>query len=133
MIGKERRGETDGQVKSLITVGGRQEPSRTFATLSTPIGTLRLNAKHISFLAAIVAFVAILKIPVVSGGEANRCLAILVFATILWATEVSSLCNANIFVRLLIVYYLLRSGDPIVRDFHLDSIIRRCTSRNSDS
>jgi phosphate transporter len=102
MIGKERRGETDGRVKSLITVGGRQEPSRPLVTLSTPLGTLRINGKHISFLAAVTAFVAILKLPIVNGGEANRCLAILVFATILWATEVSRLCGANIYVLLLI-------------------------------
>lgn len=91
MIGKERRGEVDGRLRSLITVGGRKVSSAPLISLPTPLGTLRIYGKHVSFIAAVAAFTTILKIPIVDGAEANRCLAILVFATILWATEVSSL------------------------------------------
>lgn len=87
MIGQERRGETDGQVKSLTTVGGKQ-PSKPLITLSTPLGRLKIKNKHISLLTAAATFAVILNVRIVDGLEANRCLAILVFATILWATEV---------------------------------------------
>jgi len=89
MIGKERRGEIDGRVKSLITVGGRKGNTAPLITLPTPLGTLRIKGKHVSLLVAVAAFFAILSTPIVDGAEANRCLAILVLATILWASEVS--------------------------------------------
>lgn len=87
MIGQERRGENDGQVKSLIMTGGKEKAPPLFV-LPTPFGGFRVKTKYISFLVALACFIAILNVQLVNGKEANRCLAILVFATIMWATEV---------------------------------------------
>jgi phosphate transporter len=87
MIGRERRGEADGH---LETVGGtlavQQEAEAV--QISTPLGRLKLKRRHIWKLIAVSVFLALLCVQSVEGDEANRCFAILVFATILWATEV---------------------------------------------
>jgi len=87
MIGRERRGEADGH---LETVGGtlavQQEAEAV--QISTPLGRLKLKRRHIWKVIAIAVFLTLLHVQSVDGDEANRCFAILVFATILWATEV---------------------------------------------
>lgn len=90
MIGNERRGEADGQVRSLdeedsITPGAK---SNNFV-FHTRFGTLRFKKKKAFLPIAIIVFIGILKLHVVAGVEANNCFAILTFATLLWATEVS--------------------------------------------
>jgi phosphate transporter len=84
MIGRERRGEgADGRVKALGLghVDSQAEP------LLTVFG-LKLTKRKLVLLLAILLFVVLLNVRMVDGKEANRCLAILIFATILWATEV---------------------------------------------
>lgn len=84
MIGKERRGEgADGKVKALGLgdVDSRAEPLFV-------LFRLKFTKKKLILLLAIVAFVVLLNVRMVEGLEANRCLAILIFSTILWATEV---------------------------------------------
>jgi len=87
MIGRERRGEADGH---LETVGGtlavQQEAEAV--QISTPLGRLKLKRRHIWKVIAVAVFLALLRVQSVDGDEANRCFAILVFATIFWATEV---------------------------------------------
>ena len=84
MILSERRGEgEDGGPKSLIT---------TNAAAAKPlftIGGVKFKTKHLSLLVAVGVFAALLAFPTLESKEASRCLALLVFATILWATEVS--------------------------------------------
>jgi phosphate transporter len=91
MISDERRGETDGQVRSLGVVDADPissgDTSNNFV-LNTRFGTLRFKKKKAFFPIALLAFIGVLKGRVVPGVEANNCLGILVFATILWATEV---------------------------------------------
>lgn len=89
MIGNERRGEADGQVRSLdeadsMTPGAK---SNNFV-FHTRFGTLRFKKKKAFLPIAIIVFIGILKLHVVAGVEANNCFAILTFATLLWATEV---------------------------------------------
>jgi phosphate transporter len=86
MIGKERRGETDGPPKGLGTL--LQLEADPLIAVPTPVGRFRITGKRISRLIAIAVFVALLNIEVLDQVEANHCFAILVFATILWATEV---------------------------------------------
>jgi len=89
MIGRERRGEVDGH---LETVGGtlavQQEAEAV--QIPTPLGRLKLKRRHIWKAIAFAVFLTLLRVQSVDGDEANRCFAILVFATILWATEVNT-------------------------------------------
>lgn len=86
MISQERRGAHDGQVKAL---GGHVSPEEVPSLdIPTPIGHFKLTTKHAFFLTAIVVFVVLMTTRTFSNVEANNCFAILVLATILWATEV---------------------------------------------
>ena len=87
MIGRERRGEVDGDSE---TVGGTltvQQEGKT-VHIPTPLGRLELKRRHIWKAIAIAVFLTLLRVQSVDGVEANRCFAILVFATTLWASEV---------------------------------------------
>jgi phosphate transporter len=87
MIGKERRGEgADGQVKAL----GLGHTDSHASPLFTLFG-LKFTKKKVFLSLAVVVFTALLNVQMVEGQEANRCLAILIFSTILWATEVRSI------------------------------------------
>lgn len=87
MIGRERRGDLDGQAKA-IGASLKGDDERGFLQVQTPLGRFHLTGKKISIAVAVVAFLALLNVQVVEGVEANRCFAILMFSTILWATEV---------------------------------------------
>ena len=96
MISQSRRGESDGQVKSL---GGHVESveESTLLEVATPAGHFKLKGKHISLAVALLVFLILLNVPTVDGVPAQNCLSVLVFATILWATEVSFV-GLNLFV-----------------------------------
>lgn len=87
MIGRERRGEVDGH---LEMVGGTLavEQEANALQIPTPLGRLRLKRRHVWKAIAVAVLLTLLNVQSVDGDEANRCFAILVFATILWATEV---------------------------------------------
>ena len=90
MISQERHGFSDGQAKSL---GGHvQSEENALVAISTPIGRFTITKKKISLTVAIIVFITLLNVQVVHGVPANNCLAILVFSTIMWATEVRKLC-----------------------------------------
>lgn len=87
MIGRERRGEVDGDSE---TVGGTlavQQEAKA-VQIPTPLGRLKLKRRHLWKAVAVTVFLTLLRVQSVDGEEANRCFAILVFATILWASEV---------------------------------------------
>ncbi|KAG8690610.1 low-affinity phosphate transporter [Ceratobasidium sp. 423] len=99
MIGRERRGEgADGRVKALGLgdVDSQAEPLLT-------IYGLKLTKRKLVLLLAIVLFAILLNVRMVEEKEANRCLAILIFATILWATEAIPLFITSMGVPLLVV------------------------------
>ncbi|QRV89762.1 transport protein [Ceratobasidium sp. AG-Ba] len=109
MIGRERRGEgADGQVKAL---GFGHSDSHT-----NPIFTLfglKFTKRKLYLVLAIVVFVVLLNLSMVEGKEANRCLAILGFATILWATEAIPLFITSMAVPLMVVCLrVLRGPEP---------------------
>lgn len=80
MIGQERRGEDIKMIGATLVV---EEESSLLR-----IGRFRLTHKKISLVFAIAVFILLLSVPMLDDAEASRCFAILVFSTIMWATEV---------------------------------------------
>ncbi|KAG8969106.1 low-affinity phosphate transporter [Tulasnella sp. 419] len=111
MIGQERRGESDGQIKALGgSVEGAENP---ILAVPTPVGRIKITNKGISLLIALATFILLLNLDLVKGEEANRCFAILCFSTILWATEAIPLFVTSMLVPLLVVCLrVVRSDDP---------------------
>ncbi|CAE7121172.1 unnamed protein product [Rhizoctonia solani] len=109
MIGKERRGEgADGRVKALGfgDVDSHAEPLLT-------IYGLKLTKRKLVLVLAIALFVILLNVRIVEGKEANRCLALLLFATTLWATEAIPLFITSMGVPLLVVCLrVIRGPEP---------------------
>ncbi|KAH9948583.1 Sodium/sulfate symporter [Amylocystis lapponica] len=112
MIGSARRGEGDSP--GPHTLGGSLvlEPEKGLLNVQTPAGRIKFTPKHLYMAVAVAVFIILLNVQTVDGIEANRCLAILVFATILWASEAIPLFVTSIFVPLLLVCLrVIRSAD----------------------
>ncbi|TBU27768.1 Sodium/sulfate symporter [Dichomitus squalens] len=110
MIGQARRGEDGG----MIAMGGTLivEPEKGLLNVQTPAGRIKLTSQMLYFTIAVVVFGVLLNVEVVDGTQANRCFAILVFATILWATEAIPLFVTSTLVPLLLVVLrVIRDGD----------------------
>ncbi|KAM5544077.1 hypothetical protein V8D89_002263 [Ganoderma adspersum] len=110
MIGQARRGEEGG----LMTMGGSlvPEPEKGLLDVQTPAGRVKLTMKQLYLVLALVVFAVLLNIRVVKGQEANKCFAILVFATILWATEAIPLfVTSTLIPLLLVVLQVIRSDE----------------------
>lgn len=107
MIGHERRGSAadGGSPGTLRTLGGTLvvEPEKGVLDVQTPAGRFKLTLKQIFLLISVIVLVVLLNVSVVDGVEANRCLAVLVFATVMWATEAIPLFVTSIFIPLLLV------------------------------
>lgn len=89
MIGQERRGEG-----SRMDLGGAtlvKDPEKPLVNIPTPVGRFKITSKLIWGTIASVAFVVLLNMNIFQEEEAKNCLAILVFCTILWASEVNSI------------------------------------------
>ncbi|KAG2207497.1 hypothetical protein INT47_004245 [Mucor saturninus] len=104
MIGQERRTQTVG----LSDV----KPS----SVHTPFGTLRITRDQVMnylYMAACIAvFVILMKSEMFNTVEQNRCLAILVFASMLWAGEVMPLFVTALLVPFMIITLrVMRSDD----------------------
>ncbi|KAJ7028274.1 SPX domain-containing protein [Mycena alexandri] len=109
MIGRERRG--DGEAVGVMGAslvpqedlddgGGDAKPGWVLR-----VGGLRVRVtkKKIAMVASIAVFVALLNTQTVEGREANRCYAVLMFCTFLWATEAIPLFVTSLMVPLLLV------------------------------
>ncbi|KAI5886234.1 Sodium/sulfate symporter [Schizophyllum commune H4-8] len=101
MIGRARRGDSDTE-RAPGAVLVKEPPPPLFA-IPTPIGRLRITKGTIASFVALLVFIVLLNTQTVDGDEANRCFAILVFATILWATEAIPLFVTSLLVPLLLV------------------------------
>lgn len=86
MIGRERRGE--GVVANTLGATLVKEPEPGIFAIPSPFGKISITRKVLYLIIALVVFAVLLNVQVVSGQEANRCFAVLVFCTLLWATEV---------------------------------------------
>lgn len=105
MIGIERKAEaaTMGLRRTLLggdhahskaRLQGDQEVGEETKELNTPVGRFRcpswLFSSTFFFLIAIIAiFAVLLTVPIMKTPEQQNCLAMLVFVSLLWATEVS--------------------------------------------
>lgn len=95
MLGRERRGQGSRTAGMHIGLGGgvvvtSSEEEGGIVDVPIPrMGKWTITKKEVSMLIAVVTFVVLLNVPAVEGEEASRCMAVLVFATIMWATEVS--------------------------------------------
>lgn len=106
MIGRERRGEAGDPSKAGATLVHEPEPA-----LLT-LGRFRLTKRILWLLLSLAIFLTMLNVRIVSVDEANRCLAILVFCTVLWASEAIPLFVTSLLVPLLVVCLrVIRNGE----------------------
>ncbi|KAF8824692.1 hypothetical protein HHX47_DHR7000068 [Lentinula edodes] len=108
MIGRERRGE--GAASNLLGATLVKEPQPGLFAIPTPFGRLSITRKFLYLVIALVVFAVLLNVEVVQGNEANRCFAVLVFCTVLWATEAIPLFVTSILVPLLLVCFQVVRG-----------------------
>ncbi|RXW22189.1 hypothetical protein EST38_g3659 [Candolleomyces aberdarensis] len=101
MIGQERRGE--GVITEGATLVKPEEPP--VISFETPAGQFKITKRKMRFLFSIIAFFIMVNLKMVEGKEANSCIAILTFCTILWATEAIPLFVTSMFVPLLLVLF----------------------------
>ncbi|KAH8829948.1 SPX domain-containing protein [Flagelloscypha sp. PMI_526] len=105
MIGHERRGKgpTSGRMfgGSLMQDGNDSEEEGK--QVKTPVGNVKLTFKHLWLAIALAVFAVLLNVKSVDGEEANKCFAVLVFCTILWASEAIPLFVTSLLVPLLLV------------------------------
>jgi phosphate transporter len=83
MIGRERRGE--GGTPLGAPVDTTEEKA---FEVRTRVGRFRLSRRKAWVVLSALIFFVLLNVRTIEEEEANRCFAILVFATLLWATEV---------------------------------------------
>jgi phosphate transporter len=83
MIGRERRGENGTPLGAPLDT----TVEKAFE-VRTRVGRVRLSRRKAWIIVSVLAFTILLNVQAVEGEEANRCFAVLVFATLLWATEV---------------------------------------------
>ncbi|KAJ7112844.1 SPX domain-containing protein [Mycena crocata] len=118
MIGRERRGEGGGVLaregsdesddgfgfRKLVAEGGDAKRKKK--------GLLRITRRRVAMAGALGVFVALLNTQMVEGREANRCFAVLMFCTVLWATEAIPLFVTSLMVPLLLVCFgVVRDGE----------------------
>lgn len=85
MIAQHRRGD-EGEPTAIGAL--LKEPGPGLFIVPTPLGTVRVTKKMIYKVVAALLLVTLLNMEVVGKREADRCFAVLVFCTFLWATEV---------------------------------------------
>ncbi|KAF8885479.1 SPX domain-containing protein, partial [Infundibulicybe gibba] len=100
MIGRERRGEGEGEPKAIggTLITPEEEEVKKLRFLG-----VRVTKKKIFMTISAIVFAVLLNVQTVAGEEANRCFAILTFCTVLWATEAIPLFVTSMFVPLLLV------------------------------
>ncbi|CCG84198.1 protein of unknown function [Taphrina deformans PYCC 5710] len=118
MISIERRAEAASvnQFRSLL--GGTTTPnSQEEQVVETPMGKYRvprllLNPTLWILLAIIAVFIVLIMIPTLESPEQSNCLALLIFVSLMWATEVIPLFTTSLLVPLLVVLLrVVRSED----------------------
>lgn len=100
MISQERRGEIgDGDVKAIGDSPTKRMRPALFV-IRTRFGNFRFTRRWLFFLIALSVLLWLLANPILDRVEPSNCFAILCFATILWATEVSKLMESRVEFRL---------------------------------
>ncbi|RDA92715.1 hypothetical protein CP533_1403 [Ophiocordyceps camponoti-saundersi (nom. inval.)] len=131
LIGIERRAEAARLGQSLLgrdqgaALQGDGEPA--LKQFRTPLGRLSVpqwlaNGSIATLAVSIAIFLALLLIPLLQEPEQQNCLAMLVFVSILWATETIPLFVTSLLVPFLsIVLRVVREEDPDKAPIRLDS------------
>ncbi|KAG6331761.1 hypothetical protein ID866_7329, partial [Astraeus odoratus] len=110
MIGQERRGGLGPQdAAALAAVPGYEE--KGIVKIPTPFGLIHLRIKYINLLLATAVLVVLLNVNVVESPEASRCFAILIFSTIMWASEAIPLFVTSTMVPFLLVIFRVIPDD----------------------
>ncbi|KAG9316116.1 putative sodium/sulfate symporter [Chiua virens] len=112
MLAQERHGGTDATELRGGAILVRQEEAGTVG-IPTPLGSFRFKRKRIPLVLSIVVFIALMNMNVIKDGpEANKCFAILIFSTMMWASEAIPLFVTSTLVPFfLIVFRVVRSND----------------------
>lgn len=119
MIGRERRGEGG----TLLGAPVDTTEEKAFE-VRTRVGRVRLSRRKAWVVISAFVFATLLNMSVIEGDEANRCFAVLVFATLLWATEVR---QSSVSCHLLPGGVLSQSsvGDTTFRNLYYDPCLTR--------
>lgn len=110
MIGQERRGAlgTDATIAGAMVVDYEE---KGLVKIRMPLGYIKLTTKQFCLILAVAVFVTLLNIKIVDNAEANKCFAILVFSTVLWASEAIPLFVTSTFVPFLLVLFKVIKAD----------------------
>ncbi|KAI0288956.1 SPX domain-containing protein [Russula brevipes] len=107
MIGQERRGEGGTPLGAPVDTA----EEKAFV-VHTRVGRVRLSRRKAWVVFSALIFAVLLNVQTVKGEEANRCFAVLVFATLLWATEAIPLFVTSTMVPALLVWLrVIRDAD----------------------
>ncbi|KLU91988.1 SPX domain-containing protein [Magnaporthiopsis poae ATCC 64411] len=127
MIGMERRAEAASLGRALLgrdasagvaRLQGDEEAAIPTKEIVTPLGRFRCPAwlfstAMLNLVVITAIFIALLVIPIMKSPEQQNCLAMLVFASLMWATEAIPLFVTSLTIPFLcIVLRVVRSDDP---------------------
>ncbi|KIK96294.1 hypothetical protein PAXRUDRAFT_318928 [Paxillus rubicundulus Ve08.2h10] len=110
MLAQERRGAVDSTDTGGVIL--MREEENGIVDIPTPLGGFKLTRRKIALIIAVMVLIALMNMQVVEGTEANKCFAILVFSTIMWASEAIPLFVTSTLVPLLLVVFrVIQSPD----------------------
>ncbi|KAH8125414.1 hypothetical protein LI328DRAFT_146646 [Trichoderma asperelloides] len=127
LIGIERRGEAARIGQTLLGQDSGITPKRlqgddeiipAETQIKTPIGRIVLpswlsNSSVLALFISVAAFFLLLFIPILQNPEQQNCLALLVFVSLLWATETIPLFVTSLLIPFLaVVLRVVREEDP---------------------
>ncbi|KAI1108211.1 SPX-domain-containing protein [Nemania sp. NC0429] len=127
LIGMERRAEAASLGKGLlgtssdgikVRLQGDDAPTISGRDITTPFGLFTLpswlfGSTVFTILGIIAVFVAFLTIPIMETPEQQNCLAMIIFVSLLWATEAIPLFVTSLLIPFLcVVLRVVRSQDP---------------------
>ncbi|KAK2811259.1 hypothetical protein FQN50_002356 [Emmonsiellopsis sp. PD_5] len=126
MIGIERKAQAANMGIRRTLLGGDQDPLTaqrqgdeqevTTKEFVTPVGrcpvpTWLLSSSFFTLVAIVIIFCVMLVLPIMSKPEQQNCLAMLVFVSLLWATEVIPLFVTSLLVPFLVVVLRIMRSD----------------------
>ncbi|KAF9448494.1 Sodium/sulfate symporter [Macrolepiota fuliginosa MF-IS2] len=113
MVGRERRG--DGSRVDLAGAMLVKEPEKPLVDIATPVGHFMITGKLIWGAIAIAIFAVLSNVNLVGAEAANNCLAILIFCTVLWASEAIPLFVTSLLVPALLIALRVIRDDNLER------------------
>ncbi|KAI0910915.1 SPX domain-containing protein [Ustulina deusta] len=126
LIGMERRAEAASFGKGLVSASnagtkvrlqGDDAPAVSTREIATPIGRFTcpawlFSSSMLTTLGIIAVFLVFLTVPIIAKPEQQACLAMLIFVSLLWATEAIPLFVTSLLVPFLcVVLRVVRSDD----------------------